>query len=760
MKNIVYILLLLLTSCSTTSHLPEEEILYTGMRKTVVEERDISDAGNTALTEAKAALSMAPNGSILGSTSLRSPLPVGLWTYNAFCSYKKGIGHWIFDRFSVNPIFISAVNPEVRVKVAQNVLRNHGYFRANVGYELLPTKKRQAKLRYTIKMNEPYRLDTIIYADYNHYTDSLIKQKEGEIFHIGDNFNVANLERKRQQLNSFLRNAGYYYFRPDWVHFLADTTSKVGRVSLKVIPKAGLPLQVLTPWKVGSRSISLYGYNGEEPTDSIYYKDLLIRYQGKLKVRPPVLYDRIFMIPGENYSQKKQLKTQEEFSRLGIFKYSEMKFMPSTELGKQILNMNMKTGYELPYDGELELNMNLKSSGQLGPGLLYTVSKRNIFGGGETFSVELKGSYEWQTNSVVDGAKSVINSYELGLSTSLGAPRIALPWRKFRALTYPSKTTFSLYVNQLSRAHFFKLLSFGGNVSYNFQSSATSKHTVIPFKLTFNYLQRTTLHFDTIMMNNPALYESLQNQFVPSMSYTYTYDDASIKSKRNHFWWETSFTSAGNITSAIYRVFGKSFNEEKTLFGNPFAQFLKFSSEIRYNYRINERQSIATRFIGGVLYAYGNSSVAPYNEQFFIGGANSLRGFTVRSLGPGGYKPTTVSNYSYMDQTGNFKLEANVEYRFNILKKLNGALFVDAGNIWLLSPDTARPEGQFSFSRLAKDIAVDVGCGLRYDLSFLVIRVDAGFALHVPYVTSKPGYFNIPSLKDGMGIHLALGYPF
>lgn len=327
-------------------------------------------------------------------------------------------------------------------------------------------------------------------------------------------------------------------------------------------------------------------------------------------------------------------------------------------------------------------------------------------------------------------------------------------------MTYPSSTVINLYANQLNRAQFFKLLSFGGNAVYSLQTSAVNRHSITPFKLAFNVLQHTTLRFDTIMKKNPALYQSLQNQFIPSINYTYTYDDTSIKTKRNHVWWETSFTSAGNVTSAIYRLFGRSFSEEKSLLGNPFAQYLKLTSEVRYNYRINECQSLVARLMGGVLYAYGNSSVAPYNEQFFIGGANSLRAFTIRSLGPGGYTPATTSDYSYMDQTGNLKLEANIEYRFNILKSLNGALFMDAGNIWLLSADSARPQGEFSLSRLGKEIAVDVGYGFRYDLSFLVVRLDAGFALHVPYTTSKSGYYNIPTFNDGLGIHLAIGYPF
>jgi outer membrane protein assembly factor BamA len=466
-------------------------------------------------------------------------------------------------------------------------------------------------------------------------------------------------------------------------------------------------------------------------------------------------------MPGQIYSQRRQLRTQENINRLGILKYSELQFTPrDTTLGNNLLDVQMNAAYDLPLDGELQLNITSKSNDQVGPGAAFSVTKRNVFGGGENFTVKLNGSYEWQTNSPVDGSSSVINSYELGASAALVIPRIVLPGMGYKELTYPATTTFRLYADQMNRARFFKLLAFGGNATYNYQSSRVSRHSITPFKLTFNVLQNTTQRFDSVTNANPALYLSLKNQFIPSMNYTYTYDDAGVRSKRNHVWWETSLTSAGNVTSCIYRLFGRGFNEEKNLLGNPFAQFLKLTSEVRYNYKINARQSLVARLGSGILYVYGNSKVAPYNEQFYIGGANSLRAFTIRSLGPGSYRPDAEDTYSYMDQTGNLKLEANIEYRFNLLGNLNGAIFLDAGNIWLLKDDEARPDGKFNLSRFGKQIALGTGAGLRYDLSFLVIRLDAGIGLHAPYETSKSGYYNIPSFKDGLGIHLAIGYPF
>jgi len=762
MKKLFYLLLMLLTACSTTRNLSDGETLYTGMKKTVVENRDASTAGDEALDEVDAALAKAPNNALFGSSSVRLPLPFGLWIYNAFKPSKKGLGRWIFNRFASNPVLISTVNPDVRVKIARNLLRDYGYFNGKVSYELIPGKKRQAKLKYTVDMQQPYLLDTIMYAHYSPRTDSLINKKlVDRILRKGDHFSVIKLDEERQRLSTLLRNAGYYYFRPELIAFLADTTQESGKVCLKITPKAGLPEQTLRPWNIGKRNIILNGSDGEAPTDSMLYKDLTIFYQGKLKVRPQVLYNRFRLMPGDLYSQYKQTRTLENLNRLGIFKYTEMQFVPrDTTRSNNLLDIWMKAAYDLPLDGELEFNVTSKSNDQVGPGAAFSLTRRNLFGGGENLTVKLNGSYEWQTNDPVGGSSSVINSYELGASTALTVPRLVLPGRGYKEMTYPATTTFRLYADQLNRARYFKLLAFGGNATYEFQTSRVSRHSVTPFKLTFNVLQYTTQRFDSVTNANPALYMSLKNQFVPAMNYTYTYDDAGVRTKRNHVWWETSITSAGNVTSAIYRLFGKSFNEQKDLLGNPFAQFLKLTSEVRYTYRINARQNIVARLSGGVLCAYGNSEVAPYNEQFYIGGANSVRAFTIRSLGPGSYQPDVKSTYSYLDQTGTFKMEANVEYRFNLLGNLNGALFLDAGNIWLLKNDEARPGGLFNFSHLGKDIALGTGAGLRYDFSFLVVRLDAGIGLHAPYQTSKSGYYNIPSFKDGLGIHLAIGYPF
>ena len=764
---ISYLLLCLLCwSCSTTKNLPEGAVLYTGISKIEIQNEDVSEAGRSTVEELEAALDYPPNNALLGSSSVRVPFPFGLWVYNAFVNKEGKLSRWIFNKLAAKPVLISTVNPDVRVKVVRNLLNEYGYFNGATAYELVPDKKdpRKAKIAYQITMNPPYTIDSIYYVPMRNRVDSFLPRVSGErLIRKGDNFNVVKLQEERERIADRLRDNGYYYFRPEYMLYQADTTITPGKVSLRVVRKEGMSRNAFIPWKLGKIDFYLHGYRNEPPTDSIRYKDLTIHYEGKLRVRPSALYNRLYFRPGDRYSQTQQERSQTALARLGVFRYSEFQYAPRDTMRRQdTLDLRINTVYDLPLDGELELNVTAKSNDQVGPGAVFSVTKRNMFGGGETFGVKLRGSYEWQTGNKLDAGGSKINSYELGLSTTLTFPRLLFPTLGKRDLNFPATTTFRIYADQMNRARFFKMLSFGGDASYEFQPSATSHHSVTPFKLAYNLLQHTTAEFDSIADNNKALMKSLQDQFVPSMSYTYTYDDSPITSKRHHVWLQGSITQAGLLMDAAYAIAGKAFDKEgKKLFGNPFAQFIKGTVEARYNYQLGEKQRLVGRIMAGAIYSYGNARTAPYNEQFYVGGANSVRAFTIRSIGPGRYYQSSEENkYAYIDRTGDLKFEANLEYRFPIMGDLHGATFLDCGNIWLLREDPDRPGGRLKAGHFFKDLALGTGFGFRYDMDFLVIRFDVGIGLHLPYETGKRGYYNLPRFKDGMGYHFAIGYPF
>ena len=771
-----------MTSCSTTKHLPEGEILYTGQKPMIVLNRSTSPVGEITLEEVEAALATAPNNSFLGSSTMRTPLPIGLWFYNGFQQYERGVGRFLFNKFAAKPVLMSAVNPDIRVKAAHNLLRDYGYFNGRVSYQTFtdPKDSLKQKLQYTVDMRNPYFIDTVFYQGFDRRTTAIMERaRRRSLISPGEQFNVTDLDGERTRISTLLRNVGCYYFRPDYMTYQADTTLVPGgHVAMRLMPVAGMPEVAQKPFYVGNRSFYLLGREGESPTDSLVYKDLTIYYHDKLRVRPDMLY-RWLNYQGYRrkrqvqdstgisrlrsmqnlYSFYRQTRMQERLANVGIFRYSEMQYVPrDTAFVSDTLDMRVIAALDKPYDAELDFNVTMKSNNQTGPGATFTLTKKNVFGGGENWNVQLKGSYEWQTGK---NRSSLMNSYEMGISTSLVFPRIVFPRMGKHEYDFPATTTFKLYADQMNRAKYYKLLAFGGNATYDFQPKATSKHSITPFRLTFNVLRNPTEAFKELQEQNPALYISLRDQFIPAMEYTYTYDNSTLSRKRNPIWWQTTVTSAGNVTSLVYRAFGQPFDEEgKKLMGVPFAQFLKLNSEFRYHYRINKDQSIASRVAGGVIWSYGNATTAPYTEQFYVGGANSVRAFSARNIGPGGYPPNDQAKYTYINHVGDIRMEANVEYRFRMVGDLHGALFLDAGNVWLMRKDENRPGGELTLRNFAEQIALGTGVGIRYDMDFLVFRLDWGIALHDPYDTGKSGYYNIPKFKDSMALHFAIGYPF
>lgn len=761
-----------LMGCSLTRNLPEGEVLYTG-QKTIIADRTHTKIGQIAEAEVSAALDKEPSTKMFGIL----PIPFKMWMYTGFVNYEKGVGKWIFNRFAANPpVFISTVNPKVRAKVATNLLHDYGYFNGEVDYELVPDRKDslKASLIYRVKMNTPYVIDTVYYHHFNTQTARLLDRgRRFSYLTAKRQFNIADLDEERKRISELLRNRGYFYFRPDYMKYQADTTRVGnGQVSLRLIPIPGLPAAAQKPYYLGQTSFSLEGKNGEAANDSLWYKDLKIYYHDKLRVRPNMLY-RWLNYQGyvrksnttadsrsRLYTQRQQERIQEKLNQLGIFKMIDLEYMPRDSAALcDTLDLKIRAALDKPLDAELSLSVTTKSNNQTGPGLSCGVTKHNVFGGGESWNVKLNGSYEWQTGG--DGQNSLLNSWEVGSSSSLIFPRVVFPRFGDREYDFPATTTFKVYVNQLNRAKYYKFLSFGGNATYDFQPTRVSRHSVTPFRLTFNVLQSYTQAFADVANENPVLYISLQDQFIPAMEYTYTYDNSSRRSVKHPIWWQSTIVSAGNVTSCVYRLFGQRFDEQnKKLWKVPFAQFMKLNSELRYSRHIDKNNSLAARVGVGAIFAYGNSVVPPFNEQFYVGGANSIRAFTVRSIGPGGFH-NEDSRISFWDETGTFRFEANLEYRFRLYKSFWGATFLDAGNVWLLRKDVNRPDSQLRMKTFAKQIALGTGLGLRYDMDILVFRFDVGVPLHYPYSTGRSGYYNATGgFFNHLGYHFAIGYPF
>ena len=758
-------LLFLWGSCSTTQHLPEGEQLYIGISKTRILHEDGSTKGQRALSAAENVIQVPPNNSLFGSARYRLGFPIGLYAYNRYVNDSTRLGKKFFEIFASEPILISTVNPSVRSAIATNILKEHGYFFATVtdSVETLAKDSKKARVHYTIDMDKPFLLDSIAYlppialgngSSLSHHEISGMKS--------GEQFQLETLLQDRENISNILRDKGFYYYRPDLIYYEADTVKESYKVQIRTKVKDGISPLFLKPWTIEKVIVSIDGHAGEEMTDSVTVGDIIVRYKGKKPaVRTHVLGNRIALKPHTYYSQEAERHTRLALSRLGAFAYTDFQFRPIDSLNQQ-LALYINAVLDRPWDTAFEGNFKVKSNNFLGPGARLSLSRRNAFRGGETVTAGIFGSYEWQTGRNAFGKGSLFNSYEFGADLGLSAPSIFLPFINSSSLAFPTTTDISLRASLLNRARYYRMFSVGASMVYNFEVNSQHHHAVTPISLQFNLLDRGTDIFQQILKENPVLGLSLRSQFIPQLGYTYTYDNTFNHRGKHHVWMEYSFFEAGNLVNALYAI-KEPYNKTKKLFGVPFAQYVKGTADLHYTYTINRKQALATRLSTGVIYSFGNMKVAPYSEQFYVGGANSIRAYTVRSIGPGSYRPRE-SRLAFIDQAGEFKLEANIEWRMRLAGDLHGALFLDAGNVWLLRPDEYRPGGALSEISSVKDffdqIALGTGFGLRYDLSFFVVRVDVGIGLHLPYDTGKKGYYNIPRFWDAIGYHFAIGYPF
>lgn len=774
---------ILLSSCSIKAYQTHEDILYTGIKSIKVEDPQPQDPqAEAALLAAEAQLDYAPNNAIFGSSTLRWPLPlIGPYLYlkhrNAHGFIRKTL-----HRLGSKPVWIDEVNPKLRAEVSKRILGEFGYLGASVTSEVIPSDKNEyrAKVAYTIKLGSIYRIDSIGYLPAFRLSDStqFIHQDHSPM-QRGKPFSIDLLSSDRSLVSQTLRDAGYYYFTPSYISYEADSLIKPQAIQLRSILHKETPREALHQWRIGRINVRFFN-EGEEQGYSLSRDKQTIAEQiqayhlGKIPIRPKVLNALLKLRPDSLYSHKLEGLTLKGLSNIGAFTDTEISYSPlgidsiaswqDDEVGTMDMNIVMRQ--DKLWDVTLGGQFMHKTTNFIGPGATFSLSRKNLFGGGETLSINASGSYEWQTGHDPFSSNTLsLNSFQLGADASLTFPTLLLPKLLDNYYHTKATTTVRLSWQLLNRAGFYGLSTLGANLTYDYQPNEVSTHSITPISIDYTQLSRTTTAFEQILRDNPSLSLSLRSQFIPAIGYTYTMQKALDDRGDTRLWWRSSIKEAGNLITGASLLFGDKFNDVRKILNVPYAQFVRLSSEVRLTRQMTRTQGFAARASLGAIYSMGNSSIAPYTEQFFIGGANSIRAFTVRSLGPGRFRDTgTSSSYSFMDHVGEFKLELNAEYRYKLTPSLELATFLDAGNIWLLREDGERPGGSLSEIRglgnFLDQIAVGTGLGFRYDLSYLVLRLDAGIGLHLPYATGRSGWYNIPKFADGFGLHLAIGYPF
>lgn len=777
-------------ACSTTSAIPDGEFLYTGMDETKYDNFQPNKHFDAVKEELDLVLATKPNAAWLGSPSVRSPFPIGLWIWNAFSQDTTGLSRWLVRAFGSAPVLMSSTTPDLRVTVGENLLHKRGYFNGKISYEKLAQKNpKKMRLQYAVNMGRMWVLDSIQYTNFPPVADSLINDNlKDAIIHKGDAFDVATLEQERKRITELFHNNGYYYYQNNDASYLADTTKVYGSASMRLQLADSVNAKALRKWYIGNITFNLQ----RQVMDSLHqqrrFRDIIMNYNGsRMPYRLRAIANSLKIWPGTIYSQERFENTQQQLNNSGVFSATTFTFTPSDTTDTcNVLNMKVNCLFDKPYDFYIEAYGKGKTSGRYGPEAIIGLTKRNALRGGEKFNLRLHGSYEWSSSTDDNGNNHRgINNYEYGAEASLQFPRLVNPFvtpprkrwdreeRKIAAaaekgLVYKPKTPRAYYTTPsttlkasfdvLNRTKYFKRHVVSGELNYQWQPNERNSYSFSPLTLTYEYMQKVTDRFRQLMDSIPYLEASLANQFIPKMVFQYNFMSPSHYKSPVNFW--VNVSEASNILSAGYAAFGKSWSEkDKKLFKNPYAQFVKVDANFTKVWGFGDKSGIAAHANLGTLWAYGNSRFAPYTEQFYVGGANSIRAFNARQIGPGCYRSTQLRR-SYVEQTGDIKLQLNLEYRPHLMGSLYGAVFLDAGNVWTMHYDTGRPEGYFKFKNFLKEMALGTGVGLRYDIGYFMIRLDWGVGLHVPYETGKTGFYNISKFKDAQAFHLAIGLPF
>ena len=797
-KNRLYIIIYIwalvlmvsmLVACSSTSALKEGEQLFTGLKPIEYTHYEKSAYADSTILEMESALASAPNGALFGSSYYRTPFPVRLWIWNAFSGSEGAIGKWITKAFGSKPKLMSNVNPQLRAQIAEMQLDKYGYFNGKVGYDVVTgSNPKKAKVAYHVDFGHLWTLDTVKYLGFPEAAWHLIDSTKSQaVIRTGSPFNVSKLEAERQRITRLFRDNGYYYYKNGYASYLADTLATPGKAEVQLVMADSIDTLAHRRWYIGNVRFNFRKQFMEELQDSFVRGKLGFYFNGrKMPIRAGIVLKDLKLFPRRLYKVSDEEAAKRHLQSMGLFSYNSIQFTPrnqpklegyladSCAIYCDTLDANIDLVFDKPYDFYVEANGKGKTTGRVGPELVVGLTKRNAFRGGEKLDINLHGSYEWQTINKEGAKPTHINSYEYGSDVALSFPRIITPWNAFRTMAqnerrfrkghFPRRyygtptTTIKASMNVLNRASYFRRHVVSGELTYDWATSSQHHHSFSPLILSYEYMNSRTAAFDSVIAQHPYLQISMRDQFVPKMSYTYTYN--SPLNYRHPISWSTTVSEAGNILATGYLIAGKKWNDkDKQMFKNPFAQFLKLETDFVKYWRVSDNSTLVGHVNAGVIWSYGNTEKAPYYEQFYVGGANSIRAFNVRSIGPGGFQPSS-SKYSYIDQTGDVKFVANLEYRPKIWGDLYGAIFLDMGNVWTLHDQDYNQNGKFHAQDLFKQMAIGTGVGVRYDMGMFVIRLDWGVGLHVPYETGKGGFYNIPKFKDSHSLHLAVGYPF
>ncbi len=763
-KTVLYIMLIFMvvfSSCSGTKYLPQNEKLYTGA-SIVLESTDKVNKKKLKGIISKA-IRPAPNKKFLG-------MRPKLWRYMvAGENPHTKLGIWLKEKGEA-PVLLSSVKPGLTSEIIDARLFNAGIFKSYTESKIVE-KKHTDRVIYISHVHRPFTISSMV----NDISDDSINKivlegRKKTLIKPGKDYDLDNLKLERSRIDILLKNNGYFYFNPDYLIFKADTSATDHTVSLKLTLKDSIPEKALTVIRVKNVFIDQnYRLNDElagEVKDTIHLGDyIFLGKNTEMNIRPGVILRSLYLKKDEIYSRQNHNITLNRLMSLGNFKFVQIKFSDKDSTNAGFMDVRILMTPMPNHNFRAELDLVTKSNNYTGPRMNLSMINRNTFRGAELLDINLAGSFEAQ----LSGNDRTLYSYSLNPRVSITIPRFIAPVRiKSSSSLYIPKTTFSLSLDFLRRVHYFDMRTFKFTYGFKWKSNIMNEYELNPVNIAFTSLRNQSATFLDLLASNPFLKKSYEEQFIAGIDYKFTYNEQLVSRKEFQYFIQTSAETAGNIFSLAKTIGGSnpSSSDPSKVLGSVYSQYAKFSVDVRGYYNIGVRDKLAARFYAGIAKPFGNSSVLPYSRQFFSGGPNSIRAFRINSVGPG----TTFQDndkVAFLNLGGDIKFEVNGEYRFNIFRFLNGALFADAGNIWLQKSNPSRTGNPFMLSTFLNEMAVGAGIGLRIDVSFFILRFDLATPLRKPWLEENQRWvlnqinFASPAWrKENLVFNIALGYPF
>lgn len=751
--------ILVLGACSTTKNIPDGRYLLNDFE--IKTDNKVKGAADL-----ESYIRQQPNGSlpVLGK--------VGLKIYNiAGTDTTKWLNRTI-RKIGSEPVIYDPRSANVSSQQLKQAMNNMGYLEAEVD-TIQRLKHKKVSLTYNIKTGTPYRIRNYTNAIEDTTIHRITKRfSSSSLLHKGDLFDMEMLEEERNNMSSLMRNVGYYNFSKDYIYFKADTTLDSHQTDLYL---SVYPFQDSLPhprYKMNNITI-ISGFNLQDAPADRYFKNADTTYTGNIRIikgrknffRNSTLRRNTFLQKGMYYSDILLSHTYENYNSMGAIQQTNIIITPSSEDSLHLLDAKIfltpanAHWFRASLDGT-------NSAGDIGVAPSLSYQHQNLFNGGEVWNITLKGAYEFITGQQ---STDVLNKnyYEYGIETGISFPMFLIPWlnKKWKERSGAS-TKISLGLNNQHRSEYTRQF-FNGSIGYGWSTMRRQlRHSVDLLDVNYVRMPWMSNNFRNKYLNdstsNQLLKESYKNQLIARTSYSMTF------TKKQRFVKLANTTTiragievAGALPRLITSLNGAKPKSDgmKELFGVAYAEYMKTNFDFARTMPISKNHVIAYHVGLGFAYPYGNSHVLPFERRFFAGGANSVRGWSTRSLGPGSYKRVN-SSMDFINQTGDIKLEASIESRHKIGTMFELAGFVDAGNIWTIKNYKSQPLGYFRFSEFYKEIAVAYGLGLRFDLGFLLLRFDTGFRAYDPSESQSDRFVLFSPRLSRMAFHFGIGYPF